>query len=230
MFSKTITNSGKFLKMPATSRLLYYDLGMNADDDVFAESFMVMRISGASEQDLKVLEANGLVQVFDENVLIILNWPENNYIQKDRYTPSKYKDVYKMDTECIQNGSTGKGRLGKDRKGKSNILPTAEAVGEENGAIINSLIGEFQPINPSYTRLYKNKTQREAVGRLMKQHGTEPLRGIIQFLQKTNGKRFAPTITTPLQLEERMGTLIAFCEKVKDNSLVAKPAKEIIGL
>lgn len=110
------------------------------------------------------------------------------------------------------------------------IHPTDGAVGEEpNGAIINSLIGEFQPINPSYTRIYKNKTQRAAIDRMMKQYGTEQLRGIIQFLQKTNGKRFAPTITTPIQLEERMGALVAFCEKIKDTSLT-KPAKEIIGL
>lgn len=45
MFTKTITNSGKFLKMPVSSRLLYYDLGMNADDDGYAERFTVMRMT-----------------------------------------------------------------------------------------------------------------------------------------------------------------------------------------
>ena len=33
MFSKTITNSARFLMMPPSARLLYYDLGMAADDD-----------------------------------------------------------------------------------------------------------------------------------------------------------------------------------------------------
>ena len=115
MFSKAITNSSAFIKMPATSRLLYYDLGMNADDDGYCEHFLIMRMTGASEQDLKVLEANGLIQIFNDNVLIIRHWKENNYIQKDRYTPSAYLEVYAIDTQCIHDGYTGKVRLGKAR-------------------------------------------------------------------------------------------------------------------
>lgn len=120
MFSKTITSSGKFLKMPQSSRLLYYDLGMQADDDGYAEWFTVMKMTGAAEQDLSVLSVNGFVKVFDENVLVIKDWKENNYIQKDRYTPSKYLNVYDMDTECIQVVNTGKGRIGKS---KDRIFP-----------------------------------------------------------------------------------------------------------
>ena len=33
MFAKSVIGSARFLKMPPTSRLLYYDLGMQADDD-----------------------------------------------------------------------------------------------------------------------------------------------------------------------------------------------------
>jgi len=119
MFSKTITNSGKFLKMPVSSRLLYFDLWMNADDDWFAEWFTVMRMTWASEQDLHVLKANWLVHIFDDNVLVILDRKENNYIQKDRYSPSKYLTVYNMDTLCIQDGYTGKDRIGKVSIGNS---------------------------------------------------------------------------------------------------------------
>lgn len=141
MFSRTITDSSRFLKMPATSRLLYYDLGMNADDDGYAEWFTVMRISGSSEQDIRVLEANGFVKIFDDNVLIISDWKENNYIQKDRYKASKYISVYKSDTKCIQsvykkdtdctqNGYSGKVRLGKVRVrlGKSKRGGVGESV------------------------------------------------------------------------------------------------------
>lgn len=126
MFNKSITNSSKFLKMPMTSRLLYYDLGMNADDDGFVEHFMVLRMTGATQQDLGVLEINGLVKVFDENVLWIKDWKENNYIQKDRYQPSKYLQVYELDTICIQDVSTGKDRLelGKDSIDKINSNTT----------------------------------------------------------------------------------------------------------
>ena len=113
MFNKSITNSSKFLKMPMSSRLLYYDLGMNADDDGYVEHFMVLRMTGATQQDLGVLELNGLVKVFDENVLWIKDWKENNYIQKDRYMPSKYLSIYSLDTKCIQDVYTGKVSIGK---------------------------------------------------------------------------------------------------------------------
>lgn len=127
MFNKSIVNSSKFLKMPISSRLLYYDLGMNADDDGYAEHFMVMRMTGASQQDLGVLQLNGFITVFDENVLIITDWKENNYIQKDRYTPSKYIGVYDLDTICIQDVDTGKVRLGKVREGKGIDIDAPQA-------------------------------------------------------------------------------------------------------
>lgn len=115
MFSKSVTNSSAFLRMPMSTRLLYYDLGMNADDDGFVEHFMVLRITGASQQDLGVLELNGLIKVLDDNVLWIKDWKENNYIRKDRYTPSKYLSVYHLDTIGIPLVDAGKDRLGKDR-------------------------------------------------------------------------------------------------------------------
>lgn len=120
MFNKSITNSSQFLKMPPTARLLYYDLGMNADDDGFVEWFMVIRMTGAVEQDLKVLEANGFIKIFDDLVSWIKDWKENNHIQKDRYTPSKYLVKYPMLTECIQtvNELDTQVRLGKVRLDK----------------------------------------------------------------------------------------------------------------
>ena len=68
MFNKTITNDDNFLEMPISSQVLYFHLSMNADDDGFVEHFMVLRMTGATQQDLGVLELNGLVKVFDDNV------------------------------------------------------------------------------------------------------------------------------------------------------------------
>ena len=61
MFSKTVTNAARFLMMPASARLFYYDLGMAADDDGIVEAFVVMRISGADMSDLELLEKKGYV-------------------------------------------------------------------------------------------------------------------------------------------------------------------------
>lgn len=94
MFAKAITGSAKFPRMPATSRLLYYDLGMDADDDGCVEAFGVIRKTGATEDDLKVLVSKGFVQVInDDLVTYILHWNINNHIRKDRYHPGIYKTL-----------------------------------------------------------------------------------------------------------------------------------------
>ena len=136
MFNKSITNSSKFLKMPMSSRLLYYDLGMNADDDGFVEHFMVLRMTGASQQDLGVLEINGLVKIFDENVLWIKDWKENNYVRTDRYIPSKYLSVYNLDTIGIPQVDTGKDRLELDKNNKKEINKEKSKYGEFNNVML----------------------------------------------------------------------------------------------
>lgn len=95
MFSDTITDSASFLKMPSTSRLLYYDLGMNADDDGVVEAYTVMRKTGATEDDLKVLVTKSFVKVLDPEDLIvfIVQWRENNKIRADRKKDSIYKNL-----------------------------------------------------------------------------------------------------------------------------------------
>lgn len=128
MFAKAIIGSARFLRMPSTSRLLYYDLGMEADDDGCVEAFAVMRKTGANDDDLRVLVSKGFVRVLNEDLVsLILDWKTNNYIQKDRYHPSIYAkliDNPPMDTECIQSvyemdtevrlGKVSKGQVSKD--------------------------------------------------------------------------------------------------------------------
>ena len=149
MFSKTITNSSNFLMMPQSSQNLYFHLGMNADDDGFCEHFTVMRMTESKPDDLKILQAKGLIYVFDDKVLVILDWKENNYLRADRYSPSKYLEIYKEEIKqisvskivCLPNGipdvipvdDTGKVRLGKDsidKVRKKFIPPTHEEVSE----------------------------------------------------------------------------------------------------
>ena len=161
MFNKSVTNSSLFLKMPISSRLLYYDLGMNADDDGFVEHFMVLRMTGATQQDLGVLELNGLIKIFDDNVLWIKDWKENNYIRTDRYTPSKYLAVYNLETLGIPTVDTGKVSIVKysiDNNKKENIKeksftkPTIEEIQEycserKNGINANAFYDFYESKN-----------------------------------------------------------------------------------
>lgn len=125
MFAKSVIGSGRFLRMPPTSRLLYYDLGMSADDDGIVEAFSVMRTTGATEDDLRVLASKGFVSVLnDDLVTYIADWSRNNLIKKDRYHPSTYRELLVQITNGTQveptwnpDGTKAEPevRLGKDR-------------------------------------------------------------------------------------------------------------------
>ena len=143
MFSKVITNSSRFLMMPQSSQNLYFHLGMNADDDGFCEHFTVMRMTESKPDDLRVLQAKEFIKIFDDKVLVIKDWKENNYLRSDRYTPSKYLEIYKeelkqlssgkevvdkMDTKCLPvvDQMDTQDRLGKVRVGKDISSPNGE--------------------------------------------------------------------------------------------------------
>lgn len=141
MFAKSVIGSARFLTMPPSSRLLYYDLGMAADDDGIVEAFAVMRLTGAFEDDLKVLVSKGFVSVLNEELVsLITDWSRNNQIRQDRYRPSIYRDLLvKFDlldqrlpsglpdgNQRLTEYSTGKGSKDKLSKEECMAPPAAE--------------------------------------------------------------------------------------------------------
>lgn len=100
MFSRAITGSGRFLRLSAQARALYYDLGMEADDDGFVEAFVRLRATGAEEDHLRELERAGLILILDEDDLVIhiQDWNTNNTLRRDRYSPSVYRAIY---PQCV---------------------------------------------------------------------------------------------------------------------------------
>lgn len=140
MFAKTIIDSDAFLDMPVTARLLYYDLAMRADDDGFVNSpKKIMRMIGASEDDLRILAIRKFIIPFDNGVVVIKHWRIHNYIRKDTYRETPYKEQKQM-LELDENNAyrmrsvdepltirgrpvddpSTQDRIGKDRIGKVN--------------------------------------------------------------------------------------------------------------
>ncbi|MDM7501567.1 conserved phage C-terminal domain-containing protein [Lactococcus lactis] len=133
MFSKKIVETDFFMEMSPTAKLLYFYLNMSADDDGFVGNPKTIKlISGATDDDLKILIAKQFIIPFDSGVIVIKDWKIHNYIQKDRYNQTQYLDEKKQllveengtYTKCIQDVSSldTQVRLGKskDRLGKSN--------------------------------------------------------------------------------------------------------------
>ena len=146
MFSLRLINSTRFLKMPLSSQLLYFHLGMRADDDGVVEAYPVLKTVGCNEDDLKVLVAKGFAKVLNEDLITyITDWNENNRIRADRKQDSMYKDlllqiipnVGQLTDKCqaedghvtdmcqrndrIGKDSIGKVSIGQDRLGKDSI-------------------------------------------------------------------------------------------------------------
>lgn len=94
MFTMQIVDSDAFLDMPLSTQALYFHLNMRADDDGFVNNpKKILRMIGASEDDLKLLFLKRFVIGFDtKGVLVIKHWRMNNYLRKDRYHPTQYQD------------------------------------------------------------------------------------------------------------------------------------------
>ena len=115
MFSLSVVDTDQFLEMPLSSRLLYYELGMRADDDGFVANWKkILAFTGLKEDDMKVLIAKKYIIPFDTGVIVIRHWRLNNYLQNDRTKPTIYQEekkkltvddnnVYTMYTDCIHS-------------------------------------------------------------------------------------------------------------------------------
>lgn len=139
MFSKTIVDSDAFLEMPLSTQALYFHLSMRADDDGFLNNARkIQRLVGASDDDLKLLVLKRFAIAFDDGIIVIKHWRMNNYLRKDRYTPTVYQEEFKMlgikdngsytlvdtagipnDNQCVTQVS-----IGKDSIDKSSINTT----------------------------------------------------------------------------------------------------------
>jgi len=78
------------------------------------------------------------------------------------------------------------------------------------------LIDLFKSVNPSYKNLFARVNQGNAIKRLISQHGREKIEWLINILDQTNKIPFSPTITTPIELENKLGALLAFIQKNKN--------------
>ena len=134
MFSKTIVDSDAFLDMPLSTQALYFHLSMRADDDGFLNNAKkIQKIIGASDDDLKLLIIKRFVITFDDGIIVVKHWRMNNYLRKDRYTPTVYQEEFKMlgikdngaytllDTAGIPDGNQCVTRLPQVSIGKDSI-------------------------------------------------------------------------------------------------------------
>ena len=167
MFSPKIVASDAFLDMPTSSRELYFQLGMYADDDGFINPRKIIRMVGASEDDLKVLIAKRFVLPFENGVVVIKHWAINNLIRKDWYQETIYTEQKKL-LKVKENGAYTESvnemltirprRLGKVRLGKESIDKNTKKEGE---VAILQIATPSQEASTFFTNLEKQREVTE---------------------------------------------------------------------
>lgn len=188
MFSKSIVQSDAFLDMPLSSQALYFQLGMEADDDGFVNSpKRTQKLINANEDDLKLLLAKSFLIDMGDGIVVIKHWKMNNYIQKDRYRSTVYRDKIKLlytkenggytldKTQCIQSVSNldtqvsiGKVSIGEVSIGKD--IKEDCKLEDSSPTDFNSLIKE--KYNDKYSKYRKQMDELRNKGIKVLEDGT----------------------------------------------------------
>ncbi len=191
MFSLSVVDTDKFIDMPVSARLLYYELAMRADDDGFVSSCKkIMRMVGCSEDDFKLLIAKNYLIYFESGIIVITHWKMHNYIPKDRYRKTIFQeeygklqkendvytlsdtlciqDVYNTDTECIQvdnnlytQDKLSKDKLSKDKLSKDNIRDMSTCVDAQIHLDCQAVVKLFNSICTSLPSVQKLTDKRK---------------------------------------------------------------------
>lgn len=181
MFAKTIIDSDAFLDMPATAQLLYFHLSMRADDDGFInQPKSIMRMTGCKDDDLKLLIAKKFIIPFETGIVVIKHWKIHNYIAKDRYTETKYKDeksllmldennayttciqdciqpVYEMETQ-VRLGKESEGKESEGKVSKDKKKDIRHKYGEYNNVLLSD--PDFEKLKAEFPYDYAERIER----------------------------------------------------------------------
>lgn len=187
MFAKTIIDSDAFLEMPTTSQLLYFHLSMRADDDGFVNKpKSLMRMVGCKDDDLKLLFVKKFLIPFESGVVVIKHWKIHNYIRKDTYTETKYKEekatleldensAYRLTEESplqLRDGSvtspstqdrlgqvsTGKDSVGKDIEEAEPPKPSRHKYGFYKNVLLTD--EEYEKLQDEFPHDYTDRIER----------------------------------------------------------------------
>jgi len=176
MFSSVITDSDLFMDMPKSAQLLYFHLNMHADDDGFVgNTKSIMRMTGSSDDDLKILLTKQYLIPFETGVTVIKDWHIHNYIRSDRKHPTKYTEELKQ-LELNEDDSYSKLPIG-------NQLPTS---GQPD---------DGQKVGNCHTEVRLGK---DRLGKVSKERSTADAerfdwQTVIDYLNEKTGKRFKHT-------------------------------------
>lgn len=158
------------------------------------------------EDILKFLERQHQIQqqkTTKYRIITIVNWIKH----QDKNSKSNNKATTKQ-----QQSDTNK-----------NVKNEKKEDTETSSVDINLIIKSFEGLNPASKKFYGIPVQRKACQFLIETYGLERVITVIEkTLPKTNGLNFFPTITTPLQLQDKWISLESAIRKYQSEKQIIK--------
>jgi phage replication O-like protein O len=149
----------------------------------------------------RILVKDGSVYRFNKN------WEEWVVVKR---LPSSQMATGGSSQKATSNRLGGSSQLATHkRKGKERVTKDIAT----SVAGIQKLIKLFEPVNPSYERIYPNTTQLAALTRLIKRYGEQGVEHMLTVLPEIVSRPYAPKITTPYELEKNLGKIKIFVEQ-----------------
>ena len=106
MISLDIIKSDNYQEMPMSSKYVYFELLVRADDaGIIDDAYSIKRLLGASSDDFKLLIAKGYLIVVDRGLYVVSDWPIHNDTSKKWFKNGDctlHKDVFR-NLEWIPN-------------------------------------------------------------------------------------------------------------------------------
>ena len=188
--------------------------------------FSIERISAQLKEGSESIR--GAVKELEE-----LGYLKRTSIKKD----GKYNgyDYSLLENPIIENPSTENTSTGIQVMGKpptlskkdiskkdivNNIIQPKQVLSVDNGKEVNTILTLFTEINP--TLGYNKTPQRNAVGYLLDKYGLLKTKKLVKYSLDIQTDKFAPIISTPIQLKNSLGKVIIYGKRNKNFNIQEK--------
>lgn len=228
MFSKKITDTDKFLDMPASAQNLYFHLNMHADDDGFlGNAKTVKRMVGASDDDLKLLVTKQFLIPFDDGVVVIKDWRIHNYIRSDRYRSTIYTD-HKNSLQINENQQYEMVSEQPKEVGMTDGIPSGNQDGYQMDTQVRLGKDRLGKVRLGKVRLGKGRldsTRQDKTQESQPEADSVPpeaVKEVIDYLNQKAGTKYRSTTAATKRLvgaRLKEGFTVDDCKKVIDNKV-----------
>lgn len=174
--------------------------------------FLTSRITLSKETGIPQSTCEDILNLFEKEQQIQQQKnAKNRLITIINYNSYQKPDSNSDNTPTTRRQHADTNKNNKELKNDKNIILHTE---QSSGEIIKKIFKIFyDTINPTIN--WGNRTYRKSAESLIQHFGLEKTIKIAEYAVKIQGQRYAPTITNPYQLKEKLSELMIYAQKQK---------------